>query len=255
MCYCPYSLEEALNGIAEAGFKAVELTAVPRVAEHVRLDSSPRAVVRRCEAFGLEAISLSAHADLTTAAGLAHTASAVRWAADGGIAIVNGAVGGSWTDAEGESAFMRNIRRLADEARNAGVIVALEIDGEMMGSGEISLRLIERIGLPEIRVNYDTANCEFAAGVRAVDDLAAILPYVAHVHLKDTAGGKDVWDFPALGEGVVDFVRVLEILEEGEYRGPISVEIEFQGEPWPTPRDVDAAVARSYRHLAELGAL
>jgi L-ribulose-5-phosphate 3-epimerase len=253
MCYCPYSLEEALNGIAEAGFRGVELTAIPGVAEHVHFDSRPRDVMRICDAFGLEAISVSAHANLTTAEGLEHTVKAVHWAGECGIGIVNGAIGGSWTDAAGEAAFMRNVGRLAGAARSAGVVVALEIDGPTMGSGEISRPLIERIALAEIQVNYDTANCEFAAGVRAVDDLATILPYVAHVHLKDTMGGKDVWDFPALGDGVVDFDRVLEILEESGYTGPIVVEIEFQGEPWPSLGDVNDAVGRSYRYLVERG--
>jgi hypothetical protein len=33
----------------------------------------------------------------------------------------------------------------------------------------------------------------------------------------------------------------------------LSVEIEFQGEPWPPLADVDAAMRRSYEHLTSLG--
>ena len=47
---------------------------------------------------------------------------------------------------------------------------------------------------------------------------------------------------PGCGDGVVDFARVLEILRDAGYEGPVSVEIEFQGEPWPPLDDVTAAM-------------
>lgn len=251
--YHSYSFEQALAGIAAAGFRGVELTAVPGWTEHVDLGSPPRSVRRRIEASGLTAVSISAHADLTTRSGLLHSLAAARWAADYGLPLVNTAIGGHWSDANGEAAFLRNIGELADAARDAGVVVALEIDGETMGSGAVARPLIERIGREEIRVNYDTANCQYSGGVKAVDDLPSIVPYVAHVHLKDAAGGKGVWDFPPVGEGTVDFPRVLAILEDAGFRGPISVEIEFQGEPWPPLAEVDRAMTSSYRYLSSLG--
>ena len=81
------------------------------------------------------------------------------------------------------------------------------------------------------------------------------MPHLAHVHLKDTTGGKGNWNFPAIGDGVVDFARVLEILREAGYAGPYSVEIEFQGEPWPPLAEVNDAMRRSYEHLSSLGLL
>jgi L-ribulose-5-phosphate 3-epimerase len=252
ICYRPYGLDEALRGAAEAGFRAVELAAIPGVAEHVDLDTSPGVVRRRLDAFGLTAVSLSAHSDLTTASGLAYGIRALRWAAEYGLPIVNGAVGGSWADAAGEAAFLRNMAELADQARDCAVTFALEIDG-IMGSGATARPVLERIGRDEVRVNYDTANCEFADGAVAVVDLPLILPYVAHVHLKDTMGGKGTWDFPALGEGVVDFDGVLQILGAAGYGGPISVEIEFQGDPWPAVEAVDQSAVTSHRYLAARG--
>ena len=74
-----------------------------------------------------------------------------------------------------------------------------------------------------------------------------------HVHLKDTAGGKGVWDFGAIGSGTVDFAEVLRLLRDAGYDGPYSVELEFQGEPWPPLDDVNAAMRQSYEHLVGLG--
>jgi L-ribulose-5-phosphate 3-epimerase len=54
------------------------------------------------------------------------------------------------------------------------------------------------------------------------------------VHLKDKRGGKDVPDFPPLGEGELDVARFLRRLRTAEYSGPVSMEIEFQNWEWPS---------------------
>jgi L-ribulose-5-phosphate 3-epimerase len=250
--YHTYSLENALEGIAEAGYRNVELSAVPGWTEHVDLNGSDQ-LRRQLSDFGLTAVSLSAHSDLTTREGLDHGVRAVRWAADFGIPIVNTAIGGHASQEESESAFLANVGELADAAEDAGVVVALEIHGDIMASGAKTVPLLEKIGRESVKVNYDTANVEFYSGDKAVDDLPGIAPYLAHVHLKDTVGGKGVWNFPALGSGSVDFERVLEILEEAGYSGPFSVELEFQGEPWPPLEEVNESMRRSYETLRGLG--
>ncbi len=251
--YHTYSLDEALAGIAAAGYEHVELSSVPGWTEHVDLDADPSIVRGALEQHGLTPVSLSAHSDLTTREGLEHGIKGIRWAADFGIPIVNTAVGGHESADESESAFLANVGELADAAEATGVVVALEIHGDIMASSDVTIPLLDKIGRESIRVNYDTANVEFYSGERAVDDVRKITPYLAHVHLKDTTGGKDNWDFPAIGSGTVDFARVLEILRDGGYTGPYSVEIEFQGEPWPSLADVDEAMRSSYVHLRGLG--
>jgi L-ribulose-5-phosphate 3-epimerase len=251
--YHTYGFDEALEGIAGAGYKHVELSAVPGWTEHVSLDDDPAEVRRRLEGYGLTAVSLSGHSDLTTPDGLEHGIKAVRWAADYGLPIMNTAVGGHQSADENEAAFLGNVGRLADAADDAGVVVALEIHGDIMASSKETLPLLEKIGRDSVKVNYDTANVEYYSGDTAVEDLPKIAPHLAHVHLKDTTGGKGNWNFPAVGDGTVDFARVLEILREAGYSGPYSVEIEFQGEPWPALDEVNAAMRRSYEHLRGLG--
>ena len=251
--YHTYRIDEALAGIAEAGFRYVELSAVPGWTEHVRLDGAED-IRRQLQRHELTAVSLSAHSDLTTRDGLQHGIKAVQWAAAFGIPIVNTAIGGHASREENEKGFLENIGQLADAAQAAGVVVALEIHGDIMATGEKTLPLLKKIGRPHVvKVNYDTANVEYYGGVRAVDDLPKVAPFLAHVHLKDTVGGKCVWNFPALGSGVVDFRQVLDILRKAGYRGPYSVELEFQGDPWPPLADVTAAMRRSYTHLRSLG--
>lgn len=251
--YHTYGFDQALEGIARAGFTFVELSAVPGWTEHISLEEEPEQVRRRVEGYGLSVASLSAHSDLTTREGVQHGIRAVDWAAAFGLSIVNTAVGGHQSADENESAFLRNVDELASAAESAGVVVALEIHGDIMACSEVAIPLIRRIGSDSIKINYDTGNVEYYSGRPAVEDLPQILPYIAHVHLKDTAGGKGNWNFPACGNGSVDFPRVLEILRNGGYEGPLSVEIEFTGEPWPSLEEVDSSMRASYHYLSSLG--
>jgi L-ribulose-5-phosphate 3-epimerase len=253
--YYSYSTDEALAGIAEAGFRNVELSAVPGAIEHVDVHADPGEARAKLDHYGLRAVSISGHSDLTTAEGLEHGVAVVHWAERFEIPIVNTAVGGHAPNVdESESAFLANIGTLADAAEAAGIVVALETHGDLMASGARSRPLLERIDHPAVKVNYDTANVEYYAGVMAVDDLPAIADRIAHVHLKDARGGQGNWDFPAIGQGHVDFARVLEILRDAGYEGPYSVEIEFTGEvPWPPLQEVNAAMRESYRTLTALG--
>ena len=42
-------------------------------------------------------------------------------------------------------------------------------------------------------------------------------------------------------------------LNDVGYRGPLSVEIEFQGDPWPPLAEVNASMTRACSHLNALG--
>jgi L-ribulose-5-phosphate 3-epimerase len=251
--YHSYSADEAYAGIAEAGYRYVELSAVPGWTEHVDVRADPAETRARLDAHRLTAVSISGHSDLTTRDGLEHGLSVVRWAERYGLPIVNTAIGGHAHVDESEDAFMANIGTLADAAAAAGLVVALEIHGDLMATGAASIALLDRIGHPAVKINYDTANVEHYGGVRAEDDLPAVADRVANVHLKDSRGGKGEWDFPAIGEGHVDFARVLAILHDAGYDGPYAVEVEFSGEPWPPLDEVTAAMTASREALAGLG--
>ena len=251
--YHTYGFEEALAGIAGAGFSAVELSSVMGWTEHVSLDESAAAVRRKVEDHGLEAVALSAHSDLTSNDGLAYGLRAVEWANDYGLRLVTSAIGGHASQTESERAFLDRIPKLAKVAEDAGVIVALEIHGDLMATGRQTAGLFEQIASDAIRVKYDVANCEFYGATKAVDDMHHVLPLIANMDLKDKAGPQDQWNFPAPGSATVDFPRILEILDEGGYTGPMAVEIEFTGEPWPPLGEVNAAMRSSYDYLSGLG--
>lgn len=255
--YHTYGLDEALEGIAAAGFRFVELTAVRGWTEHVPLDADAKTlggIQRKLHNLGLIPVSLSGHSDLTTKAGLEDGILALDLCERLGIDLMNTAVGGHSSVDESEEAFFAHIGALADAAAQRGIMLGIEIHGDLTSSGRKAIPIIDKIGRDNVRINYDTANIEFYDnGTKAVDDLPATVPYLVHLHAKDHIGGARVWNFPAPGEGEIDWVKVLGILDQGGYAGPISVEIEFAEGPWPPLAEVNRAMKSAYRHLSGLG--
>ena len=133
--YHTYSLDEALAGIAEAGYGAVELTAVEGWTEHVDLDADTSELRAKLAHHGLVPVVLSGHSDLTTPEGRDYGIKAIRWCHAYGIPVMNTAIGGHSSQEENEVAFLAHIGELAVEADRCGIDVALEIHGEIMASG------------------------------------------------------------------------------------------------------------------------
>ena len=85
-----------------------------------------------------------------------------------------------------------------------------------------------------------------------VAELKKIIDYVATVELKDHGGGPRTWDFPALGQGKIDFPGVLRVLKEHGYSGPITIEVEgVEGKPW-NEAQTKQAIADSVAYLRKL---
>ncbi len=165
--YHTYSVEEALEGIAAAGYRYVELSAVRGWTEHVPLDADAKTlghIQRMMNELGLVSLSLSGHSDLTTKAGLEDGLLAVDLCERMGIGIMNTAIGGHASQQEDEEAFMGNIHALADYAAARDIQLGIEIHGEITKSGEASIPVLERIGRPNVLINYDTANVDFYGG-------------------------------------------------------------------------------------------
>ena len=105
------------------------------------------------------------------------------------------------------------------------------------------------IDRPNVGVNYDTANVIFYGGVRPEDDIGSAAITITHLHIKDQIGGPGVWNFPAIGTGEVDFAPIFEALETVNFTGPCSIELEFQGEPWPPLAEIQEALIQSRAFL------
>lgn len=253
-CYHPYSLEEALAGISGAGFTSVELNSVPGWTEHVKRDADAAEIARvrgLLEKYGLTAVSISGHSDLTTDAGADLFRKALSICDRLGIPMITTSSGGHDASSEGElyqqrDRFLERISTLCDEAASIGVTVCLETHGELLATGAIAAQVIRDIGKPNVGINYDPANVVFYDGTLPETDIVHAAPYVVHMHVKDQIGGKGNWHFPAVGTGEIDFRPIFSTLNDAGFNGPCSIEIEFTSAGWPPIPEINAAVAASY---------
>ncbi|MEZ6066150.1 MAG: sugar phosphate isomerase/epimerase [Planctomycetaceae bacterium] len=171
-----------------------------------------------------------------------------------GVQLVVGG-GGEARDAAEAERLHSQLRRSGDAAGERGIVYCCETHPGSCQNAEAMQRTMEAVDHPHIRLNFDTGNLYYYN--HRVDLLAAleqVLPWVEHVHLKDTPGGYEEWNFRELGNGVVDFWEVGQRLRSSQFRGPCSLELEgLRGEPPPTLEEHQARILRSVEHLRQCG--
>ena len=255
--FAPYTIDQALEGLAEAGYHACEIGAVKGWFEHIDPDRVTDAEIARIERkladLGLVPVSLSGHAQLQTADGAARFARALDIAAALGMEVVNTFTGDARTDEERE-AYFSNVAALCDHAARLGLTIGMETDSNMLPTAEAGVAILDRIDRPGVLgFNYDPGNVVYYVGADPLTDVVFALPRLVHVHLKDKIGGKGVFNFPPPGAGELDLPALLAMLDDAGYRGPISAEVEFDERGWPDYDACRAAAARSVANLRGMG--
>ena len=105
------------------------------------------------------------------------------------------------------------------------------------------LRTIEDIGLPNLGINLDTANIILYGKGNPVDALDVFGKYVRNLHIKDgfyPEDGHKLGRHCPIGEGKVDFEKVITKLHEIGFTGELVVEREITGEQ--QAKDIMAAL-------------
>src|SRR4051794_28041878 len=168
ICFKPYTLEQALDGVAQAGFTNVELGAVKDFHNHLDPDDCGPARLRQVDAEfrarGLRCVSMSGHAELITEIGMRRSRSVIEAAAALGASVLNTFTGRVPDEEWARRRLVANLRELADRARDAGVRLCLENDSALMPTAEAGVALLDEIGGDWVQINYDAANVVFYAG-------------------------------------------------------------------------------------------
>ena len=250
-----YTLERALQGISGAGLRFVEIVAIPGYCEHLRLEQMGEKEIEtlkeQLEKYGLTAIAINVSADLTTEDGVVYLNHAMRVANAMGVKTVVANVMQA-DSAEKADCFRGFVPRIVSDAERYDAVVAFEIHGGLVNSGMEGVELLKELSSERLKITYDMANVVSYAGILPEADLARmgseIGRYVAHVHLKDKANMTKDYNFPPFGNGILDFGKVLELLDSGGYQGPMTLEVELDGKP-ESAEVVDAALAQSREYL------
>jgi len=217
------------------------------------MDNEPLEMKDILEEYGVAASGLSAHSPLMRPEiSVPYLEKAVRLAAVIGAPVVNTDEGirPAWMEDEDCFHVMKyTLTKVLQVAERYGVQIGIEPHQSITRTTQGLLRVAGLVDSPFLRINYDTGNA-LLGGEEPYEGLTAVLPLLAHVHAKDislyqaeTEQGK-VTGTPVgcgCGEGLVDWVKIVEILRAGNYRGVLSVEC-----------GTSAQAASSFRHLSEI---
>src|SRR5881396_410834 len=111
------------------------------------------------------------------------------------------------------------------------------------------VRAIQDVGMDNQGVNFDLANLILYGKANPVDAIELLGPYVQGIHAKDgmwPTNPKELGKEVPIGEGKVDFPRIIGRLKELNYRGAVTIEREISG-----PQQVED-VRASKRYLEKL---
>ena len=117
----------------------------------------------------------------------------------------------------------RHIREVADACPD--FVFGFENHDGASSRPDICRDVLQAVDRENVRLTFDPINFEYR-GVRTLDALDILLPFVGHVHLKGQVGG----EFCGFGEGDVDLEPALRILAASGYAGAFTVEYEGPGD-------------------------
>jgi len=121
------------------------------------------------------------------------------------------------------------VRRVVDVCAEGGVEFWFETGQE---TPVTLLRTIERLGGKNVGINLDTANLILYGKANPLDALDVFGRYVRGVHAKDglyPTNGTELGKETPLGQGKVDFPRLIAALKGLGYAGALTIEREISG--------------------------
>lgn len=264
VCFRNMPLEEALRRIADAGYEWVEAQATAPFCPHVDpWHDDPAAFVRQvdeCGLAGVTALWAPNGAMLADPDAVAGIGAALTWAQAAGIPVVNAADGqkpAGMSDADALDLLADRLAAILDVAARCEVFLAIEPHGTFSLTPDGLEAIMGLSDSPWLGINYDTANIhratyvETAAGAyswkpmgESADEVATlerVVGRVVHCHVKDVVGSRSV----ALGDGEVDVLGCLQVLQRHGYEGVVSLETEGEEEP----EQMQQLIERSHRFL------
>lgn len=257
-CYHGYSIEEAIDGIASAGFHYIELTATKGWTEHVFPTMSIKylnSVKDRMAAKGLIPFSMSGHTNLMDKERIDDFRENMRLANFFGCDFIVSSIGEAHMKDNAVATneeVAEHIHALIPLLEEYNLKLVLENHGEH-STGKMIDQIVKLVNSEKVKINFDTANGIYFAGIDPIEDLRSCIENISHFHIKDKIGGAKEWNFPTLGQGSVDFPKIIEILDKAGNTSPFSIEIEFTSAGPKNLVEVNSAIQDSYKYLRSLG--
>ncbi len=125
---------------------------------------------------------------------------------------------------------VEQVRAAGDHAAKLGLEIAIELEPfqlSIVNSLDKMVEFLDDVNHPAVRANLDVSHLHLSNSPAA--GIPRLKNRIAHVHFSD-CDGKKHGDLPP-GRGVVDFLPYLRQLQDIQYRGVVSLELEYSPEP------------------------
>ena len=221
-----YSLEEACKAIKKAGYDGIEISAIKGMCEHLDLDSWKKdkdEIKTITNEYGLELLS-------TEVASLdrERLERAFEACAEIGIPVVNIGPGGKSEDEESLRQSVETLKSLAELAGQYNVTLCVKAHvGSAIYNTPTTLYAMENIDNPAFGIDMDPSHI-YRAGELPEEALPSVLSRVRHIHIRDCKGPGPSPGEPAnqaCGRGDIDLFGYFKAMVEGEYNGPVCLEV------------------------------
>jgi sugar phosphate isomerase/epimerase len=221
-----YELETAFKYLAMAGYDGLEISAIPRMSEHLVLERWQEIVPeikRLSQVYGLELLAMEQPSQDPAA-----MEKAMQAAVAAGIPIINCGPGGRTDDEASLQQSIDSLGALAEMAEKYGVTLCVKAHvGASIYNTPTTLKVMEAITSPAFGIDMDPSHI-YRANEDPVAAITAVLPRVKHLHIRDCKGRQQGPGNPedqANGRGDIDLVAFIRTLHQHGYAGPLNLEV------------------------------
>lgn len=258
--YGGFSLEQALEGIAKAGYKAIELCARPGMAPHLEIGKPASyygEIKERVVSYGLaiEAIAGTGGISMDSP-----DFDAVIEAAQqvGAPAIAEGA-GGKSDNEESFKQVVELINTTAARTASAGIQLSLKPHvNNAVYSTETALRLMEQVDREWVGINFDASHIwRTASAEDPVESLQQLSEYIATLRIRDNRESREGAIGPVEtqipGKGSLDLPALAAVMNTIHHVPYVTLEIVGTHGGTDTPlAEVQRVAEQSIRYLKPL---
>lgn len=244
-----FAFEEALSGIASAGFEYVGF-----LGHRGKLLIGPDTPPAEADAAGAQVrgcnlepkfIPCLVAMDVSQEVAVERVRRLVDHASRIGVPVLL-EMGGRPENAE---RYFSVMRKAAPYAHDHGVTLALKPHGGLSATGDDCLRAMQTVHHRGYRICFDPGNLIQHAGKDPVAELPKLAPHVVAMCIKDQTGGfhGSVWVTP--GDGDVDFPAIFKILGDHDFAGKPAIVETLAGS---TLEEINHEAKRGYQYLTQV---
>ncbi len=225
--YASYSLPVALEHIAKIGYNQVEIAAIVNLIEHIKQENLTEKKVNRVyyllKRNGLKTIAFSAHLSLSQKDAVSKFKPRMDFAKAIGASIINTNAG----PVSQLTSFLQNMEELVKYAEEIDISIGLETHGDIINYGMSAVQTVKQFGSKRVILNYDFGNV-FTSSVAKIDpanDFNNIANLVGHIHLKDIIKRNNFWYMCTIGDGLINYSKILNRIKKLPKPIPVTIEI------------------------------